>query len=434
MIGIQVCAEWLATFIESVFYFSIIRVLAPEQYKKKKQTVMFLAVASIITTGVILLNFIKLSFSLITIIYAVFAFSFGACILFRGNYLSFVFVAVVYITGLNLVEGSVLRLTEDVSGMPVSAWMQAGFSTIRIYLIILFKLADSFVMLAVHFILKRAGLQLGEVRIALAGAILGFVSATYWLSVNVGMDFRADLLQTILALAFVFIICSAYFYYRLCQIRRERENTALQNQLLAKNYQAAKESYECNARLYHDMENHFSMIKSYLADGKIEEAKEYLDKLGKDRGAYPVERFTGIEAVDYILSQKAELARKRNVETSIHAEYPKDCKIDPVDLCTILTNLLDNAVEACEKLPEASAKRMFVTIRRINRFIIIEIANSCMEEPVISKGIFMSSKTDRRRHGWGMKNVKSAVEKYHGTMEYEYSEHIFTVSVMLFYQ
>lgn len=434
MIGIQVCAEWLATFIESVFYFSIIRVLAPEQYKKKKQTVMFLAVASIITTGVILLNFIKLSFSLITIIYAVFAFSFGACILFRGNYLSFVFVAVVYITGLNLVEGSVLRLTEDVSGMPVSAWMQAGFSTIRIYLIILFKLADSFVMLAVHFILKRAGLQLGEVRIALAGAILGFVSATYWLSVNVGMDFRADLLQTILALAFVFIICSAYFYYRLCQIRRERENTALQNQLLAKNYQAAKESYESNARLYHDMENHFSMIKSYLADGKIEEAKEYLDKLGKDRGAYPVERFTGIEAVDYILSQKAELARKRNVETSIHAEYPKDCKIDPVDLCTILTNLLDNAVEACEKLPEASAKRMLVTIRRINRFIIIEIANSCMEEPVISKGIFMSSKTDRRRYGWGMKNVKSAVEKYHGTMEYEYGEHIFTVSVMLFYQ
>ena len=296
MVGIQVCAEWLATFIESVFYFSIIRVLAPEQYKKKKQTVMFLAVASIITTGVILLNFIKLSFSLITIIYAVFAFSFGACILFRGNYLSFVFVAVVYITGLNLVEGSVLRLTEDVSGMPVSAWMQAGFSTIRIYLIILFKLADSFVMLAVHFILKRAGLQLGEVRIALAGAILGFVSATYWLSVNVGMDFRADLLQTILALAFVFIICSAYFYYRLCQIRRERENTALQNQLLAKNYQAAKESYESNARLYHDMENHFSMIKSYLADGKIEEAKEYLDKLGKDRGAYPVERCTGIEA------------------------------------------------------------------------------------------------------------------------------------------
>ena len=176
------------------------------------------------------------------------------------------------------------------------------------------------------------------------------------------------------------------------------------------------------------------MIQSYLADGKVEEARTYLDRLGKDRAAYSVERFTGIEAVDYILSQKAAFAKQQNVETSIHAEYPKDCKIDPVDLCTILTNLLDNALEACRKLPEASAKILSVTIRRINQFIIIQIANSCIEEPVISKGNFKTSKTDKRHHGWGMKNVRLAVEKYHGTMEYEYNKNMFIVSVMLFYQ
>ena len=235
-------------------------------------------------------------------------------------------------------------------------------------------------------------------------------------------------------MAFVFIICSAYFYYRLLQIRREKENTTLQNKLLAKNYQVAKESYESNARLYHDMGNHFSIIQGYLADGKVEEAQEYLDRLGKDRAAYSVERFTGIEAVDYILSQKAELARQRNVEISIHAEYPKDCKIDPIDLCTILTNLLDNAIEACEKLPQSSTKKMSVTIRRINQFVIIQIANSYMEEPAIIKGNYVTSKADKRNHGWGIKNVKSAIEKYHGTMEYEYSENVFTVSTMLFYQ
>lgn len=134
------------------------------------------------------------------------------------------------------------------------------------------------------------------------------------------------------------------------------------------------------------------------------------------------------------MSQKAAFARQQNVETSIHAEYPKDCKIDPVDLCTILTNLLDNAMEACGKLPEASAKILSVTIRRINQFIIIQIANSCIEEPVISKGNFKTSKTDKRHHGWGMKNVRLAVEKCHGTMEYEYNKNMFIVSVMLFYQ
>ena len=434
MIGIQICVEWLVTFVESFFYFSIIHVLAPTQFKKKKQIIMFLAVANIITVGVILLNFIDISFSLVTIVYGAFAYSFGACILFKGNYFSFLFVAVVYLTGLNFVEGSILRFLEDITGYAVSAQLQAGFSNMRLYLIILFKLVDGLIIWIVRFILKRATVQLGKVRIALAGAVLGFVSATYWMSTNIVTNFKADLFQAILALAFVFIICSAYFYYRLCQIRKEQENIALQNELLAKSYQVAKESYESNARLYHDMGNHFSMIQSYLADGKVEEARTYLDRLGKDRAAYSVERFTGIEAVDYILSQKAAFARQQNVETSIHAEYPKDCKIDPVDLCTILTNLLDNAMEACGKLPEASAKILSVTIRRINQFIIIQIANSCIEEPVISKGNFKTSKTDKRHHGWGMKNVRLAVEKYYGTMEHEYNKNMFIVSVMLFYQ
>lgn len=434
MIGIQICVEWLVTFVESFFYFSIIHVLAPTQFKKKKQIIMFLAVANIITVGVILLNFIDISFSLVTIVYGAFAYSFGACILFQGNYFSFLFVAVVYLTGLNFVEGSILRFIEDITGYAVSAQLQAGFSNMRLYLIILFKLVDGLIIWIVRFILKKATVQLGKVRIALAGAVLGFVSATYWMSTNIVTNFKTDLFQAILALAFVFIICSAYFYYRLCQIRKEQENIALQNELLAKNYQVAKESYESNARLYHDMGNHFSMIQSYLADGKVEEARTYLDRLGKDRAAYSVERFTGIEAVDYILSQKAAFAKQQNVETSIHAEYPKDCKIDPVDLCTILTNLLDNAMEACGKLPEASAKILSVTIRRINQFIIIQIANSCIEEPVISKGNFKTSKTDKRHHGWGMKNVRLAVEKYHGTMEYEYNKNMFIVSVMLFYQ
>ena len=109
MIGIQICVEWLVTFVESFFYFSIIHVLAPTQFKKEKQIIMFLAVANIITVGVILLNFIDISFSLVTIVYGAFAYSFGACILFKGNYFSFLFVAVVYLTGLNFVEGSILR-------------------------------------------------------------------------------------------------------------------------------------------------------------------------------------------------------------------------------------------------------------------------------------------------------------------------------------
>ena len=63
-----------------------------------------------------------------------------------------------------------------------------------------------------------------------------------------------------------------------------------------------------------------------------------------------VERLTGIEAIDYILGQKISVAEKEQITVTANVEYPKDCAIDPVDLCTILTNLTDNAIESAVKM------------------------------------------------------------------------------------
>ncbi|MDO4943420.1 MAG: GHKL domain-containing protein, partial [Lachnospiraceae bacterium] len=414
---------------------SIIHTLVPEQFQKKKQTILFFLITSVIATGVILLNFIELSFSLITIIYFWFALSFGACILFQGDFVSFLFVAVVYMTGLNFVEGSVLNIIGKLFSHDLVEQFQAGFSTLRIYIIIVLKLVEGLVMLLVLFILKRASLTLKKTRMTLVCAVLGFLCSTYWLSATrVVMRLKLDMIQSLLAIALVFIICAAYFYFRMIQIRREQEYTILQNKLLEKNYQMAKESYESNARLYHDMNNHFRMIQNYLSDGKASEAQAYLETINGNMALYAVKHWTGVEAVDYILSQKMELAKQYGIETDIHAEYPRDCKISPVDLCTILTNLLDNAIEASKKQPKDQKKRLAVTIRRIHQFILIRVVNSTAEAPVIKNGSLITSKKDRRYHGLGMKNVKAAVENYHGTIEFHYSDDLFTVNIILFYQ
>lgn len=436
MIGVQICVEWLATFIETVFYFSIIHTLVPEQFQRKKQTILFFLITSVIATGVILLNFIELAFSLTTIIYFWFALSFGACILFQGDFVSFLFVAVIYVTGLlNFVEGSVLNIIGKLFSPDLVEQFQAGFSTLRIYIIIVFKLVDSLVMLLVLFILKRASLTLKKTRMALVCAVLVFLCSVYWLSATrIVMRLKPDMIQSLLAIAFVFIICAAYFYLRMIQIRREQEYTTLQNKLLEKNYQMAKESYESNARPYHDMNNHFRMLQNYLLNGKAAEAQAYLEAISGNMGLYAVKRWTGVEAVDCILSQKVELAKQYGIETDIHAEYPRDCKISPVDLCTILTNLLDNAIEACRKQPKDQKRRLTVTIRRIHQFILIRVVNSTPEAPVIRNGSLVTSKKDRKYHGWGMKNVKAAVENYHGTIEFNYSDDLFTVNIILFYQ
>mgnify|MGYP000832615365 FL=1 len=181
------------------------------------------------------------------------------------------------------------------------------------------------------------------------------------------------------------------------------------------------------------MRNHFAILQNYLADGKVAEAQNYLEVLSGSKALQNVEHWTGIEAVDYVLSQKISIAEKQQIKVAINVEYPKDCKIEPVDLCTILTNLLDNAIEGAVKSPEYTRRKISITIRRIHQFILIRISNSAIEPPVLRNGRLITTKRNREYHGWGMKSVRSAAEKYNGTVEYSYTDLMFTVSVMLFY-
>lgn len=434
MIVLQVFTEWTATFIEFVLYFSIIHVVAEEQFEKRKQIIYFISITSILTTGVILLNLIHLSISMATGIYGIIAFSIGASILYKGNYLSFLFVAFTYLAGLNLVEGSMVRTMEILWSHELIEQFQAGFSMLRVYIIIGFKCVDIAVVSGVCLLLKKITRKLQASMLSLLCSVAAFVSITYLIGASdMSTDLKMNVAQSILAIICIFALCTGYFYFRYRQIQQEKEYTVLQNQLLEKNYRVAEDSYESNARLYHDMRNHFSLIQQYLANGNIGEAQEYIEKINGSK-AVNVERYTGIEAVDYILSQKIEIAKTQNIVTNIHAEYPKDCSIDPIDLCTVLTNLLDNAVESCVKQPADSTRKLDVTIRRIHQFIIIRITNSSIEAPVIQNGKLITSKKNREYHGWGMKSIQAAAEKYHGTIEYDYKDTLFTVSVMLCYQ
>ena len=152
-------------------------------------------------------------------------------------------------------------------------------------------------------------------------------------------------------------------------IQKEQVFTARQNGLLQKNYEMARTAYQANAELYHDMRNHFLLLQNYLADGKVEEAQSYLEQLSGGKAIQNVACWTGLEAIDYILGQKAGEAERKQIVVTIHAESIRDCGIEPVDLCTILMNLLDNALEGAEKCPAYMKKRMDITIRHIHQFI-----------------------------------------------------------------
>lgn len=438
MIALQTIIEWLASLIETILYFVMIHAVAENQFQRKKQAILFSAISIIIATGTVLLNLVEISISLPTVLYSIIAFSLGACILYHGRFIEFLLASTGYVAWLIFMDMLSVSIMNRFGMGNVVTQILSGFNMQRVLLITALKTIESTVVFAVYTLLKKSSVRLRMSKsyvITVMYLVLGSAGSVYWvIQAESIIGIKLNLFQMLLGISCVLVICTTYLMLRIREARREKEYTAQQNQILEQNYQIAKQSYESNAKLYHDMRNHFAMVQSYLADGKVSEAQEYLEKISGDRVTYSIERWTGIEAVDYILSQKVNMAKKQGVETAIHAEYPKDCKIDPVDLCTILTNLLDNAIDACMKQPKEAEKKIIVTIRCIHQFIIIRIANSSIVMPTVQNGGFVTSKKDKQQHGWGIRSVKSAVEKYQGTIGFDYSDSFFTVDIMLFYQ
>ena len=128
-------------------------------------------------------------------------------------------------------------------------------------------------------------------------------------------------------------------------------------------------------------------------------------------------------------------AKKQGIEIDVNAEFPKDCNITSDDLCVVLFNLLDNAMEACQKFMRQTKTppRVQVTLRRIHQFLIIKIQNPCVL-PRKLFGIFPTTKADAGHHGIGLRNVREKVEKYNGSLEFEVEGGMFTVTALLFFE
>ena len=105
-----ICFEWLITFIEITLGHYFMSILFEEQYSKKKQRIVYLVVISVTTTGVILLNLIDISFSIVTVLFAIIAIAIGSCVLYKGQFVDFLIVSLSFITGLNLLEWCYLNL------------------------------------------------------------------------------------------------------------------------------------------------------------------------------------------------------------------------------------------------------------------------------------------------------------------------------------
>lgn len=268
-----------------------------------------------------------------------------------------------------------------------------------------------------------------------AVTVAGFL-AVITLSEQRVLDIPDDTLYmwTILA---VVLMMSVLVFNISRQYEVEKELARLkseQAELLERDYTTLNRAYEVNARLFHDFHNHIGVLRQLLTHEKYGEAVRYLDELQAPVQDLTAAVWTGDETADYLINSKAATAEAAGVRFQAQVEFPRRTNIRSVDLCAILGNLLDNAIEAARQVPDRSERTVALTIRRIHQMLVIKVENSFAAAPVQENGQLKTTKTGGGLHGWGLKSAQTAAEKYDGMVQANVSGEIFRAVATLSYQ
>ncbi len=210
----------------------------------------------------------------------------------------------------------------------------------------------------------------------------------------------------------------------------DKRISAYQSDLINKHYDEVENIYRQMRGWRHDYHNHIQVIKAHLALDQVEELKNYLDKLETDLTTVDTMLKTGNVMVDAILNSKISLAKSKNIVITAKATVPEQLKVSEIDLCVIIGNLLDNAMEACLKQANQADRFIRVYIGKLKEQLYISVSNSMGGEIKKNSKTYLSTK-DSATHGFGLIRVDRIAEKYDGYINRQHEEGVFATEIML---
>ncbi|MEF2563007.1 MAG: GHKL domain-containing protein [Negativibacillus sp.] len=213
-------------------------------------------------------------------------------------------------------------------------------------------------------------------------------------------------------------------------LRKSYEQSMMeyQNKVVAKQVEEVQGLYMTMRGWRHDYHNHLQALKAQLSMGQTELAQEYLGRLEQDLDSIRQLVETGNVSLDAILNSKLSYAQKQQISLHYKATVPPKLSVSDIDLCVLLGNLIDNAVEACEQLPvEQRFLRLYIGIFRKQLYISVtnatgELVRKLDEEYITTK---------RGTHGHGLKRINNTVEKYGGFINRKNEPGVFATEIML---
>jgi len=243
------------------------------------------------------------------------------------------------------------------------------------------------------------------------------------------------LLVGIFAAALVIMICSTFPFiliYNQTSLYYKNLSNVMEKQIKSQlsHYEAMSKINENIKRFKHDYTNlRLGLIETL----KHDDATGALAILNTDEmtltntmSSYE----TGSIVLDALLSEKQFLAEKVNASLEFEGAVPGDL-LDPVDVCIIFGNAIDNAIEACAGCLHDDKKQIAIRSFFANGFLMIQITNPVADNLIIVNNTIATTKADKNLHGIGLRSIKTAVEKYYGQMALSCEDGIFALEIDL---
>lgn len=209
----------------------------------------------------------------------------------------------------------------------------------------------------------------------------------------------------------------------------DQKIASYQHELTETHYREIDNMYRKIRGWRHDYRNHIQTMKAYAASENWDAIRRYLDLLDDDLTTVDTVIKTGNPMTDAILNSKISLANSRNVKVIADACIPVKLNLSEIDLCCIIGNLFDNAIEACMKLPEDQRViRLYMDLR--NTQLYISITNFTAGKKMKKEGkLFRSTKGEG--HGFGLVRIDTIVERLDGYISRNSEDGAFTTEILL---
>lgn len=197
----------------------------------------------------------------------------------------------------------------------------------------------------------------------------------------------------------------------------------------AENYRALKISYQEMKKLKHDFKNELDTLNELISERKYDIAEAHISELSGFIDKSAAVCYTGNEAVDSLINIKIQTAKLYDIKVIIKIKIQTSLNANPMELCRIIGNALDNAIEACCKIKSNDVQRFIcISIKEIDENMLIEISNTA--EDVDTEDL-STTKTQKSLHGYGIQSIRSSAERLGGTLYFKYDSGVFVMKLLI---